>query len=154
MKRVVGSTNAEGRSYVVSVDELDLSTPQTAWEYEPSQIWKRIESIDPSEAADWVGPGAPGGVRWHVVAIEPAAEDQEQPAYPGFDEIGFHTTRTVDFDFIAEGELTLLLDEGSVRLQRGDLVILQAARHAWRNEGRVTAILYALLHRPAPVRRV
>jgi len=65
--------------------------------------------------------------------------------------MGFHTTRTVDFDFVVEGELTMELDADTVRLEAGDFVIQQAARHAWRNESAARrAVLLALLHAPAP----
>ena len=58
------------------------------------------------------------------------------------DEHGFHTTRTIDFDFLVDGELTLVVDEGSVPLEKGDFVIQQATRHAWRNSGDRPAVYW------------
>jgi uncharacterized cupin superfamily protein len=68
--------------------------------------------------------------------------------HPGIDKDGFHTTRTVDFDCLIEGEITLILDDEQVRLEPGDCVVQQATRHAWKNEGDKTALLFGLLHRP------
>jgi mannose-6-phosphate isomerase-like protein (cupin superfamily) len=148
MKRIVAGVNEAGRSYVVSSEELDGSSPITVWDYEPSQVLKSIEAIDPSIAADWIGPQTSGGARWILAPLKPDAEQGEHPPMEGIDENGFHTTRSVDFDIILEGELTIVLDEERVHLQKGDFVILQGARHAWKNESDKVAVLLALLHRP------
>jgi hypothetical protein len=42
---------------------------------------------------------------------------------PGIDENGFHTTRTIDFDDVIDGEPIVVLDEGPVQLHKGDCVI-------------------------------
>lgn len=150
MKRVVTGVNERGRSYIVSIDELDASQPQAVWDYQPSDVRDWISAIDPAAAAEWIGPEAGGGARWYFAPMKPDAE-AEHLEMPGMDENGFHTTRTVDFDFMFDGELTLVLDEDSVQLEKGDFVILQAARHAWRNESDKTAILLSLIHRPEGV---
>ncbi len=151
MKRVVTGVNEQGRSYIVSAEELDPAGPGTVWTYEPSQVLDSINAIDPQVAADWIGPQVSGGVVWHFAPMAPEAEITEHHSYPGIDENGFHTTRTIDFDFIFEGELTMVLDEDRVRLQKGDFVIQQATRHAWKNESDKTAILLALIHRPQAI---
>jgi hypothetical protein len=38
MKRVVTGVNEQGRSYAVSVEELDTSIFDAVWSYEPGQI--------------------------------------------------------------------------------------------------------------------
>jgi hypothetical protein len=130
MKRVVTGVNEHGRSYAVSVEELDTSIFDTVWSYKPGQISEWISAIDPGVAADWLGPQVAGGVRWLI------------------DKDGYHTTRTIDFDCLLEGELTLILDEGQVRLERGDCVVQQATRHAWKNQGDKSALLLAVLYQP------
>lgn len=42
-------------------------------------------------------------------------------------------TRTLDFCLILEGEITLLLDTGEVRLKAGDTVVQRGTNHAWSN---------------------
>jgi mannose-6-phosphate isomerase-like protein (cupin superfamily) len=148
MKRVVAGVNEAGRSYVVSSEELDDSDPITVWDYEPSQVLELIKAIDPAIAADWIGPQISGGARWIFAPLKPQAEQGEHRVMEGIDEEGFHTTRTVDFDIILEGDLTMVLDDERVHLHKGDFVILQGTRHAWKNESDKTAILLALLHRP------
>ena len=49
------------------------------------------------------------------------------------DERGFHVTRTIDVVYMLAGSVVLDLDDGSVELGTGDVAILQAPNHAWRN---------------------
>jgi mannose-6-phosphate isomerase-like protein (cupin superfamily) len=150
MKRVVTGVDEQGRSKVVSVQEFDASAPHTLWTYDPKEIREVIAAIDPAICADWIGPEAPGGVIWRYTPMKPRSEaGSSHGKHPGIDENGFHTSRTIDFDIVATGELVLVLDTERVPLQTGDVVIQQATRHAWRNETDEPAVLVALLHRPA-----
>ncbi|MEU6548978.1 cupin domain-containing protein [Streptomyces sp. NPDC046915] len=45
-----------------------------------------------------------------------------------------HTTPTVDYGIVIEGEIVLELDGGRLTpLTAGDIVIQNGTRHAWRN---------------------
>lgn len=146
MKRVVTGVNAEGRSYVASSDKLPAQQGITVWEFDPnSSVRDWIAAIDPAVLAD--GPRVPGGGQWICATLLPGFVEKG----PGVDKNGFHTTRTIDFDFIVEGDLVMILDEETVHLHKGDFVIQQATRHAWRNESGEPAILLAFLLRPADV---
>ncbi|WFU41513.1 cupin domain-containing protein [Bradyrhizobium sp. CB82] len=49
---------------------------------------------------------------------------------------GMHTTDTVDYGILVEGEISLELDDGQVvALKPGDVVVQNGTRHAWRNPG-------------------
>jgi quercetin dioxygenase-like cupin family protein len=151
MKRIVTGVNADGRSYVVSSEEItsdQLDQIYEVWNYEPSDVTGSIADVADDVAAAWLEPVS-GGVKWIYAVVPPLSEQTEAPEMEGVDEHGFHTTRTVDFDFIVAGELTMVLDEGTVNLEAGDFVIQQVARHAWRNESATPAVLLALLHAPA-----
>jgi quercetin dioxygenase-like cupin family protein len=53
---------------------------------------------------------------------------------------GMHTTPTVDFEVVLEGEVWLELDDGEeAHLRPGDCVVQNGTRHAWRNHGTETA---------------
>lgn len=55
---------------------------------------------------------------------------------------GMHTTATIDFEVVIEGEIWLELDDGAVKhLKPGDTVVQNGTRHAWRNHGDVPARL-------------
>jgi mannose-6-phosphate isomerase-like protein (cupin superfamily) len=49
---------------------------------------------------------------------------------------GMHKTNTVDYAVVNEGEIWLELDDGeTLHLKRGDVVVQNGTRHAWRNKG-------------------
>ena len=52
------------------------------------------------------------------------------------DNPGMHTTDTVDYGIVLDGEVWLELDDGKqVHLKPHDVVIQNGTRHAWRNKG-------------------
>lgn len=148
MKRVVTGVNPDGRSHIVSVEELDPESAHKVWEYKPSEVKELIENIDPSITADWIASDEPGGSVWTYAPMPPMSESRPHREYPGIDEHGFHTTRTVDFDILVTGELTMVLDEDSIALGPGDCVIQQGTRHAWRNTADTPALLMSIIQRP------
>lgn len=101
-----------------------------------------------------------GGTRFAVVTFPPDAVFAE----PGFDPAaaaaehlrvaprlaslfeadapGMHTTDTVDYAIVLDGDMWLELDDGElVHLRRGDVVVQNGTRHAWRNRGETPATL-------------
>src|SRR5260370_25257365 len=128
MKCVVTGVNEHGRSHIVLVTEMDASQAQKIWEYQPSDVQHWIDAIDPATAADWIIPPVPGGVRWTYTPFKPDSETKRVPL-DGIDSEGFHTTRSIDFDLLLEGELTMVLDEGQIVLQAGASLIHPGTRH-------------------------
>ena len=52
------------------------------------------------------------------------------------DNPGMHTTQTVDYGIVLEGEVWLEVDDGKqVHLKPHDIVVQNGTRHAWRNKG-------------------
>lgn len=59
---------------------------------------------------------------------------------------GMHTTPTVDYDIVLEGEIWLELSDGEeVKLTAGDVVVQHGSRHAWRNKSNQPATVAAIL---------
>ena len=59
---------------------------------------------------------------------------------------GMHTTETLDYDFVLDGEIWLELDDGHVtHLRQGDVVVQGGGRHAWRNLSERTATMAFVL---------
>ena len=48
-----------------------------------------------------------------------------------------HRTRTVDYAIIMSGEIDMMLDDKTVHLKAGDVVVQQATNHAWLNRGKM-----------------
>jgi len=72
----------------------------------------------------------------------PRAQAELEAKLPGLaghmepDGDGMHTTATIDFEIVLDGEVDLELDDGaSVHLRAGDCVVQNGTRHAWHNRG-------------------
>jgi hypothetical protein len=53
-------------------------------------------------------------------------------------------TRTLDFCFVIEGEITLVLDTEEVNLEAGDTVVQRGTNHAWSNRsGRACVVVFS-----------
>lgn len=50
-------------------------------------------------------------------------------------------TQTLDFCYILDGEITLVLDIEEVHLQAGDSVVLRDANHAWSNRSMAPCVV-------------
>ena len=45
-----------------------------------------------------------------------------------------HRTKSLDFGILVEGEVEMILDDGSITpMKRGDIAVQRATMHAWRN---------------------
>lgn len=50
-----------------------------------------------------------------------------------------HRTRSLDYALVMSGEIDMMLDQDTVHLKAGDVVVQQATNHAWLNRGKVPA---------------
>jgi hypothetical protein len=63
-----------------------------------------------------------------------AAHDKTYQRHPGM-----HTTDTVDYAIVLEGEIWSVMDEGETLLRAGDVLIQRGTNHAWANRSERTA---------------
>jgi mannose-6-phosphate isomerase-like protein (cupin superfamily) len=62
-----------------------------------------------------------------------------------------HRTRSLDYAVILSGEIDMLLDDTSVHLQQGDVIVQQATNHGWVNHGsQPCRILFVLMDSKEP----
>ncbi len=169
IRRVVTGHDRSGASAVV----LDTDVPRSsAFQHIPGMasrlVWASapvpglpFDGVDPTPAvADFVP--ASGATRFLIVTFppdsvfsapdfDPAAAAAENLALsPGlaerFEPDGMHTTETMDYGIVLDGEIWLELDEGrSAHLQRHDAVVQNGTRHAWRNKSERPATLAFVL---------
>lgn len=171
-RRIVTGHSATGKSVFVS----DTTTPRNhkfkhvpgfetslVWSTEPGGVVP-ASGDDPTEQAfSWVP--QTDGTRLMVVTFPPdsvmgslefdpvAAGGEYTRTIPGLAERfeiespGMHTTDTVDYAVLLDGELYLELDDGQrKKLARHDIVVQQGTRHAWRNLSNAPAtILFVLV---------
>jgi hypothetical protein len=170
MRRVVTGHDENGKSVVVSDGPVPRTREFTSlpgwvsavpWATEPGEPVSRTGE-DPTPKIASLLPG-PGGTRFIVLtmtpdtamadpAFDPVAFDREQRAdSPGIAELigpdGMHTTPTVDYGIVLQGEVVLELDDGRCTpLSAGDIVIQNGTRHGWRNRSdRPATVAFVLI---------
>lgn len=162
VRRVVTGHDADGKAIVASDTEVDGVRPRLTPGSEFHVLWGADEppsfpgSGDMPPHHTYFPPV--GGFRFGLFTVPPGArtasaalpDDLEvalaefDAALPGLashmelDAPGMHTTATIDFEVVIDGEVWLELDDGvEVHLRPGDTVVQNGTRHAWRNHGDV-----------------
>lgn len=170
IRRIVTGRDAGGKSVFVS----DSAAPRTTqfkhiaglaasliWETPPNPTLG--SEGDPSVSArSWV-PSAGGSNLMFITfppdsvmmapTFDPAAAGGEyMEVLPGLaetfemDSPGMHTTDSIDYAVLLEGEMHLELDDGaSKKLAPRDVVIQNGTRHAWRNRSSKPATMLFVL---------
>ncbi len=64
---------------------------------------------------------------------------------PGNSLHGLHRTDTIDYVICISGEIEMLMDDSSVRLGAGDIMIQRGTNHGWVNKGTVPCRLAVIL---------
>ncbi len=64
---------------------------------------------------------------------------------PG-DHPGMHTTDTVDYAIVLEGEIVAIMEEGETVMRQGDVLIQRGTAHAWANRsGKAVKVAFILV---------
>ena len=158
VRRVVTGHDRAGKAVFVSDAEVEPTTVQLMPGAEFQKLWGGDRT--PSFPDDGARPAEPtyfppiGGFRFGMFTLPPntrgagppaiadnaaAARELEQklPGMAGYmepDAPGMHTTDTIDFEVVLDGEVWLELDNGKeAHLRAGDTVVQNGTRHAWHN---------------------
>jgi mannose-6-phosphate isomerase-like protein (cupin superfamily) len=157
-RRIV-TGNVNGKSVFQSDEQLLAYEFKTVPGYEHTLVWVNPATPDLSQQQkfdrypDSVVPG-PGGTSLHFVTLppgsvfadpsfdRPAAQQEALVRLRGLadhfenEDPAMHRTNTVDYAVVYEGQIGLELDDGkTLHLSRGDVVVQNGTRHAWRNLG-------------------
>ena len=160
IRRVTTGHNAQGKAIVVSDTEVDGHTLALLPGAEFHRLWGA--DVPPRFPDVGLQPEGPsyfpplGGFRFMMFTVAPhtmrrrgevdvptllaemeaklpGLASHMEPKHPGM-----HTTDTIDFEYIIEGEVWLELDDSAaVHLRAGDTVVQNGTRHRWRNESAV-----------------
>ena len=175
VRRVVLGVGSNGASSVLSDDVAPRNSSfKSVPGFEATLLWStsaaseagsRAPFSDPTVTANFL-PGV-GESRLMFVTFPPDSvmmrEDFDGAAFgaeigqllPGLAETfepaapGMHTTDSIDYDVVLDGEISLELDDGKeVLLKRHDVAVQQGSRHAWRNRGdKPATMLFVLMGR-------
>ena len=164
IRRVVTGNDAKGKSKVIfdgpapSTHEASMGSGRghiDFWVWNESPAPLSGDTDDGNLSYDF--PGPPRGGHLRVVQgagraadydpakdphIVPNHEIKEHPLGRRWDRGGttahsggMHKTETVDYAILLDGERTLVLDDGEVQWQPGDIVIDVGAWHQWKSYG-------------------
>jgi mannose-6-phosphate isomerase-like protein (cupin superfamily) len=142
VRRVVTGLDGRGRSTFLS-DGPAFGGDRWAevWKTDPQVGLDAV--VDPQDGMSAAALEPPdGGTVWRVFECPPDAQMRasmaralEEAGGPieGMEADGFHTTSTIDYVMVLDGEISLELDTDEVLLKPGDCVVQRNTRHAWRN---------------------
>lgn len=169
MRQYITGHDESGCAVFLSDKEVEPTEVAMIPGYKTYELWsthgvRRVPHSGPY-------PGVPNyfperdGVVFRIIVLPPIADDEVtidlseaaiaemQSKLPGFIEHlelenpGMHTTDSIDFGIVLDGEIHLELDNGSERCVRaGECVIQNGTRHAWRNRsGSPVTMAFVLL---------
>jgi mannose-6-phosphate isomerase-like protein (cupin superfamily) len=157
IRRVTTGHDGRGKAIFTSDTEVDGHTLALLPGAEFHRLWGAdVPPRFPDSGSEPAGPGyfpPVGGFRFMMFTVAPhivrRAGEVDIPTLlvemeaklPGLashmepKNPGMHTTDTIDFEYVIEGEVWLELDDGAaVQLRAGDTVVQNGTRHRWRNE--------------------
>lgn len=172
IRRVIAGSGPDGKAVVLADEAAPrtddfLSLPGFSstllWSTAASPQVGRGGGDDPTLGVSSLVP-APGETRLLMVTFPPdstmARPDFDPIAFgrefqqtaPGLaerfevDHPGMHTTDSIDYDVVLDGEITLELDDGrQVVLTRHEVAVQHGNRHAWRNHSDKPATMLFVL---------
>jgi mannose-6-phosphate isomerase-like protein (cupin superfamily) len=160
VRRVVLSLNAQGQAR--ADDGVPTNIVESPTGFGCADLW--VLAGPPASAGDGFDPPRgpfvlepePGGLTWRIIRLplpDPGLPREEQFLHDANDQrfsaekLGMHTTDTIDFEVILDGEIELEVDRGCVRLGRGDCVVQRGTRHRWRVVGEKACTYAAIMLR-------
>jgi mannose-6-phosphate isomerase-like protein (cupin superfamily) len=157
--RRIATRNVNGKSVIQSDEQMQTYEFKTVPGYEHTLVWVNPTTPDLREEQRFdrypesVVPG-PGGTSLHFVTFPPSSVFAD-PSFDGEasrkealirlrgladhfekEDPAMHKTNTVDYAIVFDGEMWLELDDAkTIHLKKGDVVVQNGTRHAWRNKG-------------------
>jgi uncharacterized cupin superfamily protein len=107
----------------------------------PSGTLCRIVTIPPD--SDWQGKAGSAEVAAYFASVgaPEASTYSNQAGHPYMQK-----TSTLDFCMVLSGEPQLVLDDGEVKLNAGQVAVIRGSNHAWSNPGTEPVVLAVTSH--------
>lgn len=172
VRRIVTGLDASGRSVALFDSELPLKA-QAPGRPKSVNLWATFQSpanLSSTDAVLMMPPRLPppdDGTKFQIAEFPPttAAQDAKLPIDTMMKVVGnlvpkkgrpprdpaMHRTRTVDYAIVLSGEMDMLLDDSTIHVKAGDVIIQQATNHAWVNHGtQPCRIMFVLMDSKEP----
>jgi hypothetical protein len=168
VRRILTGVNTAGRSHIAE-DGVSPAMMTMAGRdgYRNNNLWRTLGAGAPVDAPDTVMDHAgvlppSGGTVIRVIDIPPESDDPEErrratdavfkAMFADADHHegharhpGMHTTDTIDYAILLQGELVAVMDEDETVMRAGDILIQRGASHAWANRsGEIARICFVL----------
>lgn len=147
VRRVVTGHDASGKAVVVQ-DDVAGSEKAITDRIRSVHLWATFATPDriDAESDDGAGrlsgtPPPHGGTRFGILDID-----------PGNLTSSLHQTDTIDYVICLDGSIELHLDDSTIALKQGDVVVQRGTNHTWINAGTKTARLAFIMIDALPKR--
>ena len=143
VRRVITGHDTNGKA-VVKIDEIVGKLKEGRPGAMVAPIWTThgfpVNNDGQDDAATrQVGTTLPGGTILRVVEFSPGVQSRN------------HRTDSIDYAIIMSGEIDMMLDDKTVHVKAGDVVIQQATNHAWINHGKEPCrVIFVLMDSKTP----
>jgi len=145
IRRVVTGHDDSGKA-VVQIDEVCRNVTSRRERHHSSVVWSTASfpvnnSANDDESARPVGAPPPEGTVFRIIEYGPGVAPRN------------HRTSTIDYAVVISGEIDMELDEGSVHLKSGDVLVQRGTIHNWVNRGSEPCVIAFVLIAAHPVVR-
>jgi len=127
VRRIVTAHNADGRSILGSENVIASQPGKMQANVSVANLWINetmppvLDGPDPAAKPFPILP-SDGGAVFRLLELAPGTEPH------------MHKTETIDYVVVTEGELTMLLEDGTVlTMQPHDVLVQRATIHGWAN---------------------
>ena len=143
IRRVVTGHDGDGHAKV-TIDEVCRNVQSFRPGQQSCVVWTTDTSPATNDAnADGaqrqVGTTLPGGTVFRIVRYEPGVAPR------------IHRTSSIDYAIVLAGEIDMELDDATVRLKAGDVLVQRGTLHNWVNRGTAACIIAFVLIDATPV---
>lgn len=154
-RRIVTAIDAAGHSHIAEDGHGPGEKAFPGTPFRSENIWRTTATPAPIAAPDSVAeqnallppangtllrvidfpPVAPDPATRHAVAAAVFAAIYPDVAHDAASTraAGMHTTDTVDYAIVLQGEIVAVMDEGEALMKAGDILIQRGTAHAWEN---------------------
>ncbi|NNN18958.1 MAG: cupin domain-containing protein [Acidimicrobiaceae bacterium] len=138
IRRIVAGHDKSGKSVILSDGEA--TNYQQLGARRSTLMWATKETpaefLENEDAGLWKlnTPPPPGGTCFRIIESAPGAR------YPAL-----HRTDTIDYVICLRGEITMDLDDSTIIMKAGDVLIQLGNNHGWRNDTNKPALVAFVL---------
>ena len=145
IRRVVTGHDDDGKA-VVQIDEVCRNVISRRERHHSCVVWSTASfpvnnGGNEDESLRPVGAPPPEGTVFRIIEYGPGVAPRN------------HRTSTIDYAVVISGEIDMELDEGTVHLEAGDVLVQRGTIHNWVNRGSVPCVIAFVLIAAHPVVR-